>query len=159
MVLSTWPCKKYFSHPSLVIYFFANPHTKTETWWLLIANHLDQSLWWANQKHWVAVNVIFSILYSTEGQCCCAFYWPPQSVQIASFFWIQTGKFWRFFSQFYCARSHTEHLWRCSYNLKGIVTSAHPISNKVLSWSRFWASTLASVSERKLSCWVYVVVK
>jgi len=22
---------------------------------LLIANHLDQSLWWANQKHWVAI--------------------------------------------------------------------------------------------------------
>ncbi len=50
---------KYFSHPSLVMYSFAI-HMKLK--WglqisggLLIANHLDQSLWWANQKHWVAV--------------------------------------------------------------------------------------------------------
>jgi hypothetical protein len=50
--------QKYFSHPSLVIYFFATPpphiRTATETQEiggrLLIANHLDQSLWWANEK-------------------------------------------------------------------------------------------------------------
>jgi hypothetical protein len=32
---------KYFSHPSLVMYYFAT--------------HLDESLWWANVKHWVPV--------------------------------------------------------------------------------------------------------
>jgi hypothetical protein len=44
--------QKYFSHPSLVTYFFATPPIKLELvqqinrWGgLLIANHLDESLW------------------------------------------------------------------------------------------------------------------
>jgi hypothetical protein len=58
-VLSMWPLPKYFSHPSLVMYSFAI-HMKLQlglhiSGGLLIANHLHQSLWWANQKHWVAV--------------------------------------------------------------------------------------------------------
>jgi hypothetical protein len=32
-------------------------------------------------------------------------------------FLIQTGMCWMFFIQFYCAGSHTEHLWRCSKGL------------------------------------------
>jgi hypothetical protein len=52
--------RKYFSHPSLVMYSFATPPTKLKLGQqigggLLITNHLDQSLWWANQKHWAAV--------------------------------------------------------------------------------------------------------
>jgi hypothetical protein len=52
--------QKKNSHPSLVIYFFASPPIKLKLGQqigegLLIANHLDQSLWWANQKHWAAV--------------------------------------------------------------------------------------------------------
>jgi hypothetical protein len=48
--------QKYFSHPGLVIYFFATPPIKLKLGrqiggGLLIANHLDQSLWWANQKY------------------------------------------------------------------------------------------------------------
>ncbi len=48
--------QKYFSHPSLVVYFLCNPVYQTEleqhiAWGLLIANHMDQSIWWANQKH------------------------------------------------------------------------------------------------------------
>jgi hypothetical protein len=46
------PCKNNFSHPSLVTYFFATPPIKLELvqqinrWGgLLIANHLDESLW------------------------------------------------------------------------------------------------------------------
>jgi hypothetical protein len=40
--------------------FFGNPTNKTVTrcvytWELLIANHLDHSLWSTNQKHWAAV--------------------------------------------------------------------------------------------------------
>jgi len=51
---------KYFSHPSLVMYYFATPPIKLKLGRqiggeLLIANHLDESLWWANQKHWVPV--------------------------------------------------------------------------------------------------------
>jgi hypothetical protein len=45
-----------FSHPSLVIYFFAIPRTKLELRLqigerLLIAKHLDQSLWFICQVH------------------------------------------------------------------------------------------------------------
>ncbi len=52
--------RKYFSHPSLVVYSSATPPIKLELEQqicgrLLIASHLDESLWWANQKHWVAV--------------------------------------------------------------------------------------------------------
>jgi hypothetical protein len=59
-VLSMWPLQKYFSHPSLVIYFFCNPTPKTETgngdmWEPLIAHHLEQSLCLANQKHGAGV--------------------------------------------------------------------------------------------------------
>jgi len=53
--------RKYFSHPSLVMYSFATPSIKLKLWQqigggLLMTNHLDKpSLWWANQKHWVTV--------------------------------------------------------------------------------------------------------
>ncbi len=50
--------QKYLSHPSLVMYYFATPPIKLKLGQqvnegLQIANHLDQSLWWANQKHLV----------------------------------------------------------------------------------------------------------
>jgi hypothetical protein len=47
--------QKYFSHPK-VMYYFATPPIKLKLGeqlggGLLIANQLDQSLPWANQKH------------------------------------------------------------------------------------------------------------
>ncbi len=49
--------------------FFGNPTNKTvtgtaHTWGLLIANHLDQSLWSTNEKYWAAVrsNLLHSFL-------------------------------------------------------------------------------------------------
>jgi len=50
----------YFSHPSLVIYFSATPQVKLKVGHqigerLLIANHLEQSLWLTNQKHSAAI--------------------------------------------------------------------------------------------------------
>ncbi len=58
------PAKVIFPHSSLVIYFFATSPIKLKLgqqiggWvggWvgggLLITNHLDQSLWWANGEH------------------------------------------------------------------------------------------------------------
>jgi len=52
--------RKYISHPSLVMYSFATPPIKLKLveqigGGLLIANRLDQLLWWANQKNWVAI--------------------------------------------------------------------------------------------------------
>jgi hypothetical protein len=48
--------QKYFSHPSIVIYWFATPPGKLKLeqpigGGLLIANYLDQSLSWASKKH------------------------------------------------------------------------------------------------------------
>jgi hypothetical protein len=57
-VLNMWPCKRIFTSKFSHI-LFCNPTHKTETeqigGGLLIANHLDQSLWWANWEHWAAV--------------------------------------------------------------------------------------------------------
>jgi len=53
--------QKYFSHPSLVIYCFATLQRKLKLGQpiggggLLIANHLDESLWWASKNHWTLV--------------------------------------------------------------------------------------------------------
>jgi hypothetical protein len=53
--------QKYFSHPNLVIYLFIpNPNHKIRIRLqiggrLLIANHLDQSLWLINKKHGVSI--------------------------------------------------------------------------------------------------------
>ncbi len=79
-VLKYMTLQNYFSHPSLVIYFFATPPIKTETgtahsWELLyIANHLDQSLCLTNQKQGTAVKSY--LLHSSLAgvQLCCAFY-------------------------------------------------------------------------------------
>ncbi len=50
-------------------FFFGNPTNQTVTgtaytWELLIANHLDESLWSSNQKYWAAVrsNLLDSFL-------------------------------------------------------------------------------------------------
>ncbi len=52
--------RKYFSHPSLVMYSFATPRIRLKLGeqiggGLLIANHLDQWLSWAIHKPWAAV--------------------------------------------------------------------------------------------------------
>jgi hypothetical protein len=58
-----WACKNNF-HIQVRLFplFFFQPRTHKNWNWdskigggLLIANHLDQSVWWANQKHWAAV--------------------------------------------------------------------------------------------------------
>ncbi len=95
--------KKYFSHPSLDIYFLATPAMKLKLVGVpLIAIHLDQSLWWANQKHWAAFRS-YLVLFLVRSQPCCAFYQPTQSVQLCwakTIFLSQTGMFWLSFIQF-----------------------------------------------------------
>jgi hypothetical protein len=76
--------QKYFSHPSLVIYFFATPPIKLKLGQqigggLLIANHLDQSLEWADKKTLSSSQIIFITLFSAGGQCRCALH---QTVQL-----------------------------------------------------------------------------
>jgi hypothetical protein len=73
VVLSMWPCKTYFSHPSFSYFTFLQPPPMKLKlgaqigWKLLIANHLDQSLWWASRKHWAEVHIIFITLFVFAG--------------------------------------------------------------------------------------------
>ncbi len=99
-----------------------NPTNKTVTgtaymWELLIANHLDQSLWSINQKYWAAVlsNLLHSFL--EVHNCVAPFTSHGKLHEFGaknSISWAQTGMFWLFHNKFYCLESHTEHRWRCS---------------------------------------------
>jgi hypothetical protein len=76
----------YFSHQSLVIYFCPTPHIKLKLGLqigcrVLIANHLDQSLWLANQKQGAAVRSYLLHCSLAGVRLCCAFYQPQQTVQ------------------------------------------------------------------------------
>jgi hypothetical protein len=125
-VLSMWPSENNFHIQVLVIYSFmysfATLWTKLKQGQqqirgrLLIANHLDQSLWWGNQKHWEQGR---SYLLHSFLQV----HWAagPFTRKRAQLCWAktillsQTGSRWIFFIQFYCLESHTEHPWRCSH--------------------------------------------
>ncbi len=83
--------RQYFSHPSLVMYSFATPPIKPKLGQkiggrLLIANHLNQSLWWANQKTLSSSKIRFITLFS----CCCALYQPQQHMQLC---WAAKNQF------------------------------------------------------------------
>jgi ferredoxin len=95
--------QKYFSHPSLVIYFLATQLIKRKGGQqigegLLVANHLEQSLY-SNPI------VIITLFFAGALRCCdlsqpcklCTYVGPNH------FFLRQTGIFSLFFIQFYCA--------------------------------------------------------
>jgi hypothetical protein len=73
---------------------FCNSSHKTETgtansWWIDEKNHLYESLWSTNQKHWAAVRSYFT-LFSVGAQHCYAFYQPrnyadPQPTYVGFF--------------------------------------------------------------------------
>jgi hypothetical protein len=57
-------------------FFFGNPTNTTVTgttctWGLLIANHMDESLWWTNEKYWAAVKS--TLLHSILDNCVAPF--------------------------------------------------------------------------------------
>ncbi len=109
-----------FSRPSLVIYSFATPPITLKLGQqigrrLLVGDHLDQSLWRANQKLWSSVRSyslrsflqvlsIAASFTSHRNLCNCAepklYSWakPPYFDFSSSNFSVQ----------------HTEHLWRCT---------------------------------------------
>ncbi len=108
VVLSMWPCKNIFH---IQVWLFttlqAHPFLKRGQQiggGLLIANHLDESLWWINQKHWKSVKSY--LLHS---------FLQVHSVVVP---FTRHQKLCRlFFIQFYSSGSHTEHRWRCSYTI------------------------------------------
>jgi hypothetical protein len=65
---------------------------------LLIANHLDQSVWWANGRHRAAVR---SYYYSLFCRCIALLRLLPafcvQLCRAKTIFLSQTGMFWLFF--------------------------------------------------------------
>jgi hypothetical protein len=106
-VLSMWPNKKK-SDIHHVIYLFATTPIKLKLRLqiggrLVIANHLDQSLWLANQKQGAGIK---SYLFNSslgDAQLCCAFYQPQKTVQNARpkpFCWAKPA--------------YIEHRWGCS---------------------------------------------
>jgi len=107
--------RKYFSHPSLVIYFFATSPIKPKLWeqivgGLLIANHLDESLWYSNQKHWSVVRLYFITLFYMQVGSVVAETFTTRHRETTQLCWAkniflsQTSMFWLFLIQFYCAQ-------------------------------------------------------
>ncbi len=116
--------KKYFSRPNLVIYFLATPHIKLKLGQqtgggVLIANHLDQSLWWVNQKHSVVVRSY--LLHSFLAAGAQVLRLPFSHFKLCNYTepiplpWAKPVYFWLSFIQLYCAGSHTDRRWRCSH--------------------------------------------
>jgi len=99
--------------------FFGNPTNKTVTaymWELLIANHLDQSLWSTNQKYWAAV---MSTLLHFFWRYITVLRLLPSTASCTNS--LQKNQFpkvnWHislFRNKFYYLESRTEHHWRRS---------------------------------------------
>jgi hypothetical protein len=71
--------QKYFSHPSLVIFFLATPPIKLKVRLqiggrLLIANHLFQSSWLTDHKRGAVIKSYLLHSSLVGSQFCCAFY-------------------------------------------------------------------------------------
>jgi hypothetical protein len=97
---------QYFSHPSLVIYFFAPPPIKWKLRLqiggrLLIANYLHQSETRSKSQ------ILFITLFSAA-QLCCTFYQPQQTVQI-----------WWGPKPFPWAKPACFHFSSCNFNVQG----------------------------------------
>ncbi len=111
VVLGTWPCKMFFTSKFTYL-LFCNPNIKRKlrqqkNEGLLIANHLDQSLWWANQKRWSESD---HICYTLFCRCTALLRISPATAHLCgakTIFLSQTSTFWIFFIQFYCIGSHT----------------------------------------------------
>ncbi len=82
------PAKIFFHIQVLVICTLLQPPTQKNCWnWeqqfggrlLLIANHLDQSSWSTNQKHWATVrSYLLHSFLEVHRACCCAFLAKPR---------------------------------------------------------------------------------
>jgi hypothetical protein len=113
MVLSMWPRKQYFSHSSLVLHFFSIPPLKLTLGVqiggrLLIANHLDQSLWSANQGVAVKSYVLYLFIAVRSYLLSCTLSFirlsiPWKNARPKSLCWDY------FLIQFDFVRPHTEH--------------------------------------------------
>ncbi len=115
--------RKYFSHPSLVMYSFTTPPIKLKLRHQigggqppgsvqneLIANHLDESLWWAHQKHRAAIGSYLLHTFLQAQSTAAPLTSHGKRAQLSGAktnFLSQTGMCSIFFILFYCAGSHT----------------------------------------------------
>ncbi len=94
-------------HPSLIIYFSATPTVKLKLGQqiggeVLIANHLDESLWWDQLDTLLRSHIISFILFSPCVHSSCAFFQPRRTQQecwAKTIFLNKTGIFKLFFIQ------------------------------------------------------------
>ncbi len=112
--------QNYFSHPNLLVYIFATSPIKLKLGQEIgggpiIANHLDQSLCWANEKLWAAVisHLIHSFLQESflchvPATASCAI------IQSQNHFTEMNRHLLTFLHLILLGRSYTEHHWRCS---------------------------------------------
>jgi hypothetical protein len=92
-----------------------HPVPKINAWELLIANHLDQSLWLTNQIYWVAPIYQSNLLhYFLEMENCVVPFTSHGKVHQFGAERPISYTFWLFHNKFYCLESHIEHRWRCS---------------------------------------------
>jgi hypothetical protein len=113
VVLSMWHCEIIFHIQVLVMYPFATPPIKLKLGkqilgGLLITNHLDQSLWWSNQKHWAAVRSYLLHNFFAGAERCWAFYQPRQLRNYAEpklFSWVKPA-YVRFSSSIFTVQDH-----------------------------------------------------
>jgi hypothetical protein len=114
--------QEYFSHPSSVFYFLPTPPIKLRlqlSGRLLIANHLDQSLWLANQKQGATVR---SYLFSSSGRCYALLCLMPASAYCAKLLQNQSAEpsYFDFSSS--------------NFNLQGHILSTSGVAHRPSLW-------------------------
>jgi len=76
--------QNYFSHPSLVIYFFATPPLKLKLGQQITTNSnpLGPIIMMGQSEIPISSEIVFIILFSVGARGCCAFYQPPANCSI-----------------------------------------------------------------------------
>jgi hypothetical protein len=139
---------KCFSHPSLVIYFFATPPIKPKQnkWGTTNSKPHGPILMMAQSETLISSQIIFITLFSTCAQLCCAFYQPLQTVQLCwakTVFLTQTAIFLDFSSSNCALQDHI------------LSTSGDALRASPFIISLFWPLALFVTSNcRLLNCFL-----
>jgi hypothetical protein len=84
---------------------------------LLIASHLDQSLWSTNQKYWATVRCNLLHVFREVHNCVAPFTSHSKLHEFGAgkpISWAKPAHFDLFAINFTVWESHTDHRWRCS---------------------------------------------
>jgi hypothetical protein len=120
---------------------------------LLIANHLDQSLWCANQKHWVAVRS-YSLHFFFR--CKALLNHLPATGNLhhnavtKPFSWAKPHVL-DFLHLIYYAESHTGHCWRWSYKFWGVREFGSPLLVNGAWMNFFWLQQIMGTFHGSIS--------